>query len=413
VRPVHRLVLAVGVLVLASRSIQAADPAYKFQPIVKLGDTVGDLKLREGGYFWVGSINDSGQIAFLAQDSAGGDMLFQYSENDGQFIPIVVGGRDAPGGKWPRGVGINSPVQTNEQGDLVFGTLSSPINTYRWSRQSGQVSIVAAKGMPAVNDLTFATGGDDAMAAINDAGEVVFQATVKDASGSTLRAVFFLDRNGKLALVALSGQTVPGVGTIQVRAGSYGGNVLTINNGGVIGFQARRPGDKSDSVFVWENGTITPVALAGADAPGGGKFAILIGPIVNNKNRNLVLFGCLDASTPRWGVYGLVGGHLVTICVPGQEMPGGGKYLGGAGTSVNISGENAFRVQLEGGDVGVYRYGAGGNLSLITKASELNAQVVLPNSAGIAINSKGEVVLPVRFTGDKVDTLILLKPISP
>ncbi len=29
------------------------------------------------------------------------------------------------------------------------------------------------------------------------------------------------------------------------------------------------------------------------------------------------------------------------------------------------------------------------------------------------MNGKGEMALPVRFTGDTVDTLILLKPVSP
>ena len=44
---------------------------------------------------------------------------------------------------------------------------------------------------------------------------------------------------------------------------------------------------------------------------------------------------------------------------------------------------------------------------------QFDATLYPESSGGALVNSKGEVVLPVRFTGDKVDTLILLKPVSP
>ena len=59
---------------------------------------------------------------------------------------------------------------------MVFATDST--RTYRWDHQSGQVSVVAAPGMPAVNDLVFTAGGDPATAAINDYGEIAFQGAV-------------------------------------------------------------------------------------------------------------------------------------------------------------------------------------------------------------------------------------------
>ena len=34
-------------------------------------------------------------------------------------------------------------------------------------------------------------------------------------------------------------------------------------------------------------------------------------------------------------------------------------------------------------------------------------------SFGIGFNGNGQIALPVRFTGDKVDTLLLLTPVSP
>jgi hypothetical protein len=408
-RPMRFLLLAAGALMLAPRSLQADVPGYKVQTIARSGDTIGNLKILANGYFGVGSLNDGGQIAFVAQNAAGGEMLLQY--NGGRFIPIVAGGQDAPDGKWSRSLSIWSQVQMNQQGDVVFE--AGPINnTYLWSHRSGRVSIVAAKGMPAVNDLTFTGGGNTGAPAINDYGEVAFQATVKDSAGKTQGAIFFRDRDGKLVPVLLPGQAVEGVGPIEARVW----NPTYLNNAGVVGFNAGRPGDKSHSVFLWEKGTITPAVLVGTDAPGGGKFLDLGGGLVNNKNRNVEFWGNLDGNLTHWGDYMLIGGQLVPFAVPGQEMPGGGKYAMmsvGGDSYPSSAGESAFIAPLEGGDSGAYRVDADGNLSLIVKGSDLGAKIVLPSSWGIGINGKGQVALPVRFTGDKFDALILLTPSAP
>jgi hypothetical protein len=80
--------------------------------------------------------------------------------------------------------------------------------------------------------------------------------------------------------------------------------------------------------------------------------------------------------------------------------------------------DNVFIARLDGGNAGVYRIDADGKLYLIVKSSVLGKSSGLGAKFAselwaIAINGKGEIALPVRFTGDKVDTLILLKPVSP
>jgi hypothetical protein len=140
---------------------------------------------------------------------------------------------------------------------------------------------------------------------------------------------------------------------------------------------------------------------------------------VNNKNRNVFIGGNLDGVSTHWGLYMRTGDHLVGVAVPGQTMPGGGQFMGLANFAYPSSaGESAFTARLDGGDTGVYRVDADRKLSLIAKSSDLGAKFVFSNagsggSYGIAINGKGQVALPVRFTGDKVDTLILLTPVSP
>src|SRR5438132_1431938 len=44
---------------------------YTIQPIVKLGDVVGDSEMQIGGPFQVGTLNDNGQLAFIAGNAAG------------------------------------------------------------------------------------------------------------------------------------------------------------------------------------------------------------------------------------------------------------------------------------------------------------------------------------------------------
>jgi hypothetical protein len=410
-RAVRFLVLAAGVLVLAPRSLPAAVPGYTVQTIAKTGDTVADVQIARTGYIDVGSINDNGEIAFIALQSAGnGEMLLQYSKGDGKFTPIVVGGRDAPGGKWTRGGGIWAQVSMNQQGDMAFTTVS-PSNTYVYSRQSGQARLVAAKGMPAINDLTFAASGDQAAPAINDVGEIAFQAIVKDSAGQSSRTIFFRSVDGKLTPVVRSGDTVAGVGTINLTYDAP----FSLSNSGVVAFEARRAGDTSYSLFTWEKGAITPVLLAGADAPSGGKFALLRGPGINSQNQNMIVFGNLDGDTNHFGVYGLAGGRLTPLAVPGQEMPGGGQCVGGWESSFNTAaGEYAWIFRLADGDLGIYHYHADGQLTLVAKSGDLGAKIDLSdNSGGIAINSKGQITLPVRFTGDPVDSLILLTSVSP
>src|SRR4051794_13550739 len=74
----------------------------------------------------------------------------------------------------------------------------------------------------------------------------------------------------------LPAQMVAGAGTVQAVAETFSGQ-LSLNNAGGIGFQARRPGDNSYSVFTWEKGTITPALLLGANAPGAGRLLSSVG----------------------------------------------------------------------------------------------------------------------------------------
>src|SRR5262249_46386414 len=156
---------------------------YQLQPIFRLGDTVGGVRLT--GHVDIGALNDRGQIAFITENPNGDESLVQYS--DGKLTPLVVGGAAGPFGTWGTDNGVEGPISMNQRGDIVFATdlvtgRDVDVSTFLWDFTQQKITPVLRKGMPAVNNLTFETGGD-ATPAINNAGEIALVAALKNAAG--------------------------------------------------------------------------------------------------------------------------------------------------------------------------------------------------------------------------------------
>src|SRR5262249_22215047 len=117
VRP-GRLAPALFGLALLPLIPARAQEGYTIQAIVKRGDRVGSVRLAPDTGLSIGGLNDSGQLLFSADNTAGGVALIQYA--DGQLAPIVAAGMDGPLGKWPRDVSLWAPVSTNQQGNAVI-----------------------------------------------------------------------------------------------------------------------------------------------------------------------------------------------------------------------------------------------------------------------------------------------------
>src|SRR5207248_2415002 len=86
-RPLSCLIFAAG-LMLCVQDVARAAPFYRVQPLLQLGDKLSDGQTKSAVGFWVGSLNDSGQIAFVTGSTGGSPTLVQYA--DGSFTPIVV-----------------------------------------------------------------------------------------------------------------------------------------------------------------------------------------------------------------------------------------------------------------------------------------------------------------------------------
>jgi hypothetical protein len=84
----------------------------------------------------------------------------------------------------------------------------------------------------------------------------------------------------------------------------------------------------------------------------------------------------------------------------------------------NALGQHAFVARLKGGARAVYVLSPDGTLSLILKTGTLTALgkisqipsgVAAGESYGVAVNSQGQIILPLRLEGSG-ETLVLLTP---
>jgi hypothetical protein len=398
---VARAVVTLLGLLLFVCHVAQAQATHKIQRVVKLGDPLGEIFVDRAGGFRIGALNDQGHLLLVADHEAGGQVLVQFA--GGKLTPIVVREGDAPGGKWPKTVRVLMPVSINPSGNAVFAadvTIGgkTALGTFLWNDQTQQVSPVALAGMPAVNNQVFEQAGGIAPA-LSARGEVALVAQIKNAAGKAQDAVFFLGQDGKLLPIALPDQPLPGGRKVLAAFAP------SINDAGAISFLARRQGDAAESAYLWDQGTITPVAEAGADAPGGGKLAAVLGVWVNNKDRGVLVLARLRNSGDV--LYLLADGKLQPVAVPGQDMPGGGKLrtVQELGVSAaNGAGQHAFLAVLQDKATAAYLIDAGGRLSLILKqdaTTELgkvaNVGQGAGSSRGIALNTQGQVAVTLRL----------------
>lgn len=407
-------------LVLVAAGMAGADTAYKGQVLVRLGDRAGDVQIRPDGAFGIGTLNDRGELVFVAENAAGGQVLVHY--RDGKLTPLVAGRKEAPRGTWSPNVQVAAPISMNQLGDLVF-TAEMQVGheteggTFLWNDRAQQVIPVALKGMPAVQGLTFEAGAGFA-SAINNHSEIALVAHVKTAAGIAQPGVFFLGRDGNLLPVALPDQELPGGGKILSAW------LPSTNDAGVVVFLARDQDGHLASLYLWEQGTLMRLAGAGSGAPGGGRFARFILLRVNSHDRSVLVAARIhDYKQGPIALYRFVEGSLSPLVIPGQEMPGGGKLrtLQPSGISfASATGQVAFLAELEDRSTAAYLVDSAGKLSLILKAgpnsSALRGNITLighqgwRGSFGIGLNDKGQVALPIQIDGG-VDTIVLLSPV--
>lgn len=274
--------------------------------------------------------------------------------------------------------------------------------------------------MPAGPNLTF-EDLVDVLAAINNPGEIALLAPVHNTAGPSGTALVLFGTEGQPQPLLLSRETVPGIGKLQMTSSDP-----ALTDAGAVAFLARRPGEKQDSAYLWEQGTITPLLTVGTEVPGVGSVTSVSHVLMNNQNRSVLVAAGIGSSS-RQGLYRVEARQVTPLAVPGQPLPGGGKLANlqnvlvestgirsFAVSAATAAGEYVFVATLEDGTTSAYRLTGDGTVSLNVKGgmmSNLGAITRVEASPG-ALNSQGEVALVLRVNNGP-ETLVLLTLRTP
>lgn len=427
-----RFVPCVASLVLLTQNLSPAQPAYTIQPIASLGGMAADVRVPSGaGYqFYLGPLLDDGRLFWCVGTVEGvKPEIYMLRHADGRLEPVVVGGREGgPDGPWPKDILVAAPFGLNQRGDLILSLGRTAngafpwIGTYLRDGGTGTLRSILLKSMPTVQSITVTAPGGFSPA-INDRGDMVLTASVKDGEGASGNALLFLGQDGKLLPIVLPNQELPGGS--KLASGGYPFPWPSLTEAGSVAFMANRQNQKQSDAYLWEQGTLTPLVLVGADAPGGGTVSAVSSAQLNGRNRTALVALAVGSSLTRQGLYRLSEGLLTPLVVPGQEMPGGGTFatlqsifsdsLGssrcGGISLASTSGEHVFLAQLGDGSTAAYRLDAEDRLSLVLKSGTTSDLGTITRVTGLfpAINRRGQVALVVKIDGGP-ETLALLSP---
>jgi hypothetical protein len=182
---------------------------------------------------WNGSINNAGDVAFsghLLGDSCFpvgvpfvcGDSLYLRDAATGTITSIAHQGDPAPGGGTftvAFGGMINNSGQVAFVGALGSTDLGQPCGVY--SYHDAMLSAVARPGdpMPGGGDFVSTTCSAQGWG-INNAGDICFGAQLNTVTNGIPDTGVYCLVNGSLRLVARTGTTIPGVGTVAFLGAS-------------------------------------------------------------------------------------------------------------------------------------------------------------------------------------------------
>jgi len=213
-----------------------------------------------------------------------------------------------------------------------------------------RVQRVAATGEAAPGGGVFDRFGAEAtpiVAPVNARGEVAFFATLgRGNSGEGL----FRWSHGRVVAVAREGDRVGSVGTLS----GFGRHpVPALGDDGTMVFAAALAGGRAvEGLFAARNGTIRPVALAGAPAPANsGVLAAVDAPAINARGDIVFLAGLRRGRETLEAVLIASGGRLRKVVVQGDPAPSGGTFAAFGPPAIDRDGVVAFGAAIEGRSV--------------------------------------------------------------
>lgn len=392
-----------------------------FLPIARVGDPVEGLAIPLDGSFHVGPLNDAGQLCLIAETESGEQLLLQYGA--GKLTPVVLPGGEGPLGKWPQTLWLYPPPGMNRHGFILFsgllvsGSGGPAAGTFLWEAVSRKLVPIALPGMQfAADQLLDWAGGPSPV--VNGRGEIALVVNVRSASGRSFPGIFHRDAEGRLTPVALPDQRLPGGGRVAFAVRP------SLTDAGTLAFLVRRQGAELEQPYLWERGRLTALPVSGVTVPRGLDFERFSGIWLNNGNRTALLSGELHSSSSRQhrhhvALYRFASGRIRPVVLPGQPMPGGGRFetVQEMGVSTgNDRGQHAFLATLEDGATACYLLEPDGGLSLLLKSgagTDLGTVTGVGHgssgSRGVGLNNRGEVALTISLA-DGPDAVVLLSP---
>ena len=322
---------------------------------------------------------------------------------------VVAGGDAAPGTGSPgesfAASGFHTPT-INNLGQVAFRaaiTGSGFQNTGLWSEAPGALALVAREGTPAPglpqNYVHIALHS----AIVNDAGQVVFHASV----GGGGQGIWRSDPGAPSSpiLIAAGGEPIPGDPAVSFTSLTNG---PALTNDGRVGFSA---GHSDGNRAVWlqsPGGALQLVAVEGGPAPGPpgttyGGFGGTLGEASFSTQGHVAFQASLA------GVGGaIVGGHpdagLALLVQQGQvaDGTGGATFDGnqvGSAPCISVRGEVAFRRNALG-KPGIWKATAAGHAAVAYAGDPAPGTAQTFQSFGTpAVNARGQVAFSAALAG--------------
>src|SRR5712672_3637861 len=333
--------------------------ASRITKAAAVGDTVpGGGVLSEFARHPLPALNDAGKVAFGASVAGARATEGIFLAADGSLKAIALSGADAPGVQNGTFVEFDAPVLNNRDEIAFVGTVRRGRETLQvlYLYSGGVLRKLVAGGDPAPRGGSFDRFG---LPAINNKGVVAFPAIVE--RGAVLGGIFIAGARD-LRLLVGAGEIGP-EGAMLVRFSER----ASIDDEDNVAFVAHLgSGTSSEAVLVASASGLTQLAIVGASAPGGGRFAAF-GPWPNfGPNAAVAFVAAVDDGPGTLGIFIGNPGAIRRVAMVGDRMASGGVIPALALNSVTSVGSRggltfATMANPESGQNGIYYYGPPGS----------------------------------------------------
>ena len=333
-------------------------------------------------------VNAAGQVAFYASILRDKAREGIFLASAGQIIKAAAVGDRVPGGGILSEFAKHPMPALNNHGTIAFGAALTGANGGEgmFLSRGGVLTVVALAGAdaPGVVGGTFA---EFDAPALNDGEDMVFVALVRRGR-ETFQALYRLS-NGRLRKLIAEGDPVPGGGTFD----KFG--IPSINNRGVIAFPASLDHAPAlGGIFVTGTRDLKLLAAVGTLAPDGRMMVRFSERVAIDDDDDIAFGAVLGAGkTAAEAVMMVNTTGLELLAVTGAPAPGGGRFAGfGPWPSAGPAGRVVFVAALEDGpgQTGIYASRSGTLSRVILTGDPLPGGGVLAPFAINAVTSAGQ-----------------------